>query len=255
MNAAPTRIPQSEPRPATATPMRSSSESRIPNSLGSAKPLRGEHEQRAGDAGERGGDAEGERLVDGELDPRRDGGDLAVADGAEGAADPAAQDQPGKHEAGSPTPPRRRRRANCRSPSARSRRRPFRRGTSTTPAATAAPRPRTRTSRARDRRPRAAGPAGQEARRRRSRARRPSTIVRMRLVWWSRDMHGRRVAADHHERSVPDRDLTRVAGQDVEAEHGDEEDPDLGDEPEVVVAEDERQDAEHCHRRRRSRRR
>ncbi len=39
MNAAPIRMPQSEPRPATATPIRSSSESRIPNSLGSANPL------------------------------------------------------------------------------------------------------------------------------------------------------------------------------------------------------------------------
>ena len=103
MNAAPTSIPQSEPRPATAAPIRSSSESRTPNSLGCGEPVGDEHEQRAGDAGERGRDAEGERLVDRELDPRRRGGDLAVADGAEGAAGAAAQDQPGEHEAGSPT--------------------------------------------------------------------------------------------------------------------------------------------------------
>ena len=38
-NAAPTRTPQSEPRPATAAPIRISSESRMPNSLGYANPL------------------------------------------------------------------------------------------------------------------------------------------------------------------------------------------------------------------------
>src|SRR6185503_4462856 len=45
--------------------------------------------------------------------------------------------------------------------------------------------------------------------------------------------------------AVPDRDLARVAGEDVEAEHRDEEDPDLGGEIDVVVAEDEREHAEH----------
>src|SRR5262245_45337356 len=52
---------------------------------------------------------------------------------------------------------------------------------------------------------------------------------------------GRRVAPDGHEGAVADRDLARIAGEDVEAEHRDEEDPDLRRERDVVVAEDERQ--------------
>src|ERR1700745_4349994 len=44
---------------------------------------------------------------------------------------------------------------------------------------------------------------------------------------------------------MADRDLPRIAGEDVQAEHRDEEDPDLRGERDVVIAQAEREDGEH----------
>ena len=52
---------------------------------------------------------------------------------------------------------------------------------------------------------------------------------------------GGRVAADGHERAVPERDLARVAGEDVEAADGDEVDADVGVLGRLEVVDEERQ--------------
>src|SRR5207244_9075673 len=85
---------------------------------------------------------------------------------------------------------------------------------------------------------------GRRARRRRSTARRPEHRDDEVHVVVSGEHRGR-VAADRHEGAVADRDLSRVAGEDVEAEHPDEEDPDLRHEGDVVGAEEEREHREH----------
>ncbi len=221
MNAAPMRTPQSDPRPATAAPMRILSERVTENSFGCAKPFVAEDEERAGDACERGRDAEGERLVDREGDPGRRGGELAVADCAEGSAGAAAQHEPREQEDDRGGRPRhlvqpcvrhalRRADAGAAAGELRELQRQLR--------------DRDREGEGRERevdareaqRRKAHEHAAAERDRERERQRRDE--VRMVIVGHDRG----RVAADRHERAVADRDLPGVSGEDVQAEDGDQ---------------------------------
>src|SRR5213076_1878863 len=56
------------------------------------EPIRDEHEQRTADARVEATDPEREHLVEAGVDPRRSRRDLAVANGAEGAPDPATDE-------------------------------------------------------------------------------------------------------------------------------------------------------------------
>ena len=108
MKSAPTAVPQREPSPATAAPIRSWSESNEAEEPRLGVAVRDEDVERARDARVGGGDAEGEGLVDRQRDAGRGRRDLAVTDGAERPADPA------RGEAARPRRTRRRRMPQCR---------------------------------------------------------------------------------------------------------------------------------------------
>ena len=212
-------------------------------------------------------DPEGERLVTSKAHPGRDRGRLAVADGAEGATGAAPQDQPGHGEGderdrpGEVVEPVVEAQLPAEDGDSREAARQLRLSEEVDPRAAAREvrealdrgRHRDRDREGREGQVETGEPQGgktegetDEARddprdRNRPEVLDPAADRAAELLVPDHEDRGR-VAADRHERSVPERDLTRIPREDVQAEERDQVDADVRVLLRLEVADESRQD-------------